>query len=77
MDDLKDLFTEIEQSPGDGDMTLDEHCKREHAYGRDCWCNPLVVTAGMPLVMPESGTIMRMDPIGANQMALHFEPEAS
>lgn len=48
--------------------------ERTHIYGRDCWCNPLVVTEGSSLLMPRDGTIVQMDPIAFNQAALHFEP---
>jgi hypothetical protein len=50
--------------------------KREHVYGRDCWCNPLVVANGAKVLAPFSGTVVRWEPIGANEAAIHIEPSA-
>jgi hypothetical protein len=48
--------------------------KREHIHGRDCWCNPLIVTVGEHLLMPYTGMVVQYEPVSANQMALHVEP---
>lgn len=59
--------------PDDVERRYRESQERGHDYGRDCWCNPLVVTVGVALIAPEDGTIARLDPIGADQVAAHFE----
>ena len=51
--------------------------KREHAYGRDCWCNPLVISVGSKLITDYAGTVVRYEPIAHEQIAVHIEPHSS
>ncbi len=61
--------------PDDLERRYREAREREHAYGRDCWCNPFVMKEGTRALMTEAGTIVRMDHIEADQVACHFEPQ--
>lgn len=47
---------------------------REHDYGRDCWCNPYVLAMGGPIRMDRAGSVVRIEYLGNNQQAVHFEP---
>jgi hypothetical protein len=50
--------------------------KREHAYGRDCWCNPYLLTVGSKFITDYAGIIVATNELPSGDIAVHIEPHA-